>query len=254
MTLVSYSQNQEDIILWRALCHVTEGFYIDVGANDPIDDSVTKLFYDRGWNGINIEPDPVYFAKLTEERPRDHNLSCAAGELDGTTVFYDVDTRGWSTSDAIVGQQYVTREIAKEREVKKLTLDTIIATQEPGEIHFLKIDVEGAEAEVLKGLSLNNNRPWVIVIESLDPITKESRAKEWESRLLAHNYTLVYFDCLNNYYLAQEHGDLAGAFSAPPNVLDNFTLNSTAELEKRAGQAEQRAVQAESQFNRTEES
>src|SRR3546814_6048313 len=99
MTLVSYSQNQEDIILWRALCHVTEGFYIDVGANDPIDDSVTKLFYDRGWNGINIEPDPVYFAKLTEERPRDHNLSCAAGELDGTTVFYDVDTRGWSTSE-----------------------------------------------------------------------------------------------------------------------------------------------------------
>src|SRR3546814_2108045 len=102
--------------------------------------SVTKLFYDRGWNGINIEPDPVYFAKLTEERPRDHNLSCAAGELDGTTVFYDVDNRGRSTSDAIVGQQYVTREVAKEREVKKLTLDTIIATPAPGEIHYLKIE------------------------------------------------------------------------------------------------------------------
>src|SRR3546814_16681171 len=80
----------------------------------------------------------------------------------------DVCSSDLSTSDAIVGQQYVTREIAKERVVKKLTLDTIIATQEPGEIHFLKIDVEVAEAEVLKGLSLNHNRPWIIVLESLE--------------------------------------------------------------------------------------
>src|SRR3546814_9369254 len=93
----------------------------------------------------------------------------------------DVCSSDLSTSDAIVGQQYVTREIAKEREVKKLTLDTIIATQEPGEIHFLTIDVEGAEAEVLNGLSLHNNRPWVIVIESLDPIRSEEPTSEFQS-------------------------------------------------------------------------
>src|SRR3546814_4187773 len=73
----------------------------------------------------------------------------------------------------------------------------------------------------------------------------EMRINDWSSDVCSSD---LYFVGLNNYYLAQEHGDLAGAFSAPPNVLDNFTLNSTAELEKRAGQAEQRAVQAESQF------
>ncbi|RQU92579.1 FkbM family methyltransferase, partial [Burkholderia cenocepacia] len=48
MTLISFAQNQEDVMLWRALGHVHNGFYIDVGAADPVDLSVTKLFYDHG--------------------------------------------------------------------------------------------------------------------------------------------------------------------------------------------------------------
>jgi hypothetical protein len=55
---VSYAQNYEDILLGRAL-RKSEGFYIDVGANHPVFHSVTKLFHDRGWRGINVEPSPV---------------------------------------------------------------------------------------------------------------------------------------------------------------------------------------------------
>ncbi len=245
MTLVSFSQNQEDIILWKALHRVKQGFYIDVGANDPTDDSVTKLFYEHGWNGINVEPDRKYFAKLISERPRDYNLSCAAGSKNGTIVFYDAGTRGWSTSDAIVGRQYVTRNAATEREVEQLTLDTIIEGQNPEQIHFLKIDVEGAEAVVLQGINLDKHRPWVIIVESLDPITKENRAQEWESRLRAHRYTRVFFDGLNNYYLAQEHAELTSAFSSPPNVLDGFVLNAQVEADRRATEAEAHAAEAD---------
>ena len=57
MSIVSYSQNFEDVMLWRALKDVENGFYIDVGANHPAIDSVTKLFYENGWSGINIEPE-----------------------------------------------------------------------------------------------------------------------------------------------------------------------------------------------------
>ena len=35
MTFVSYAQNGEDVVLWRALSHVENGFYVDVGAADP---------------------------------------------------------------------------------------------------------------------------------------------------------------------------------------------------------------------------
>src|SRR5215470_12416094 len=58
MSFISYAQNYEDVMLWRALKHIDQGFYIDVGANDPDIDSVTKAFYERGWRGINVERRP----------------------------------------------------------------------------------------------------------------------------------------------------------------------------------------------------
>jgi hypothetical protein len=60
MRFISYAQNNEDVLLWRALGHVQDGFYIDVGASDPVEHSVTRAFYDAGWRGINIEPLPAH--------------------------------------------------------------------------------------------------------------------------------------------------------------------------------------------------
>jgi hypothetical protein len=51
-------------MLWRALSTVRDGFYIDIGAGDPDRDTVTRAFYERGWQGINIDPDPTCFAAL----------------------------------------------------------------------------------------------------------------------------------------------------------------------------------------------
>ena len=52
----SFSEYYEDLILYLMLYNIKEGFYIDIGAFDPTSVSVTKAFYLRGWNGINIEP------------------------------------------------------------------------------------------------------------------------------------------------------------------------------------------------------
>ena len=70
MTFISYAQNFEDIRLWRALKFFENGFYIDVGANDPTHDSVTKAFYDRGWSGINVEPMQNFHDTLCEPTTR----------------------------------------------------------------------------------------------------------------------------------------------------------------------------------------
>ncbi|MDA1234832.1 MAG: hypothetical protein O3A53_08525 [Acidobacteria bacterium] len=57
----SSAQNREDVMLARAFDHKTDGFYIDVGAMDPDEMSITRYFYDLGWRGINVEPDPRFF-------------------------------------------------------------------------------------------------------------------------------------------------------------------------------------------------
>src|SRR6476646_7622711 len=104
MTFVSYAQNFEDVMLWRALKHVESGFYIDVGAAHPDDYSVTRAFYDRGWRGINIEPTSRVI-RLTGARPRDINLHMAVGRIPGEVTIFVVDgNKDISTVDRAIAE------------------------------------------------------------------------------------------------------------------------------------------------------
>src|SRR3954451_14572299 len=58
--LCSYAQNFEDVMLARALAHVRDGFYIDLGAQHPTVDSVSRAFYELGWRGVHVEPNSAY--------------------------------------------------------------------------------------------------------------------------------------------------------------------------------------------------
>jgi len=67
MRLISYAQNFEDVMLARVFHGRKNGFYVDVGAADPINLSVTKWFYDLGWSGINVEPNRKLFERLAAD-------------------------------------------------------------------------------------------------------------------------------------------------------------------------------------------
>jgi len=86
MSFISYAQKFEDVMLWRALKHIEDGFYIDVGAWSPDIDSVTRAFYERGWRGINVEPNPTFHAQLAERRTRDINLRMAVSDKAGSLM------------------------------------------------------------------------------------------------------------------------------------------------------------------------
>src|SRR4029078_5513185 len=108
---VSYAQNLEDVILWRALHDVESGFYIDVGASSPVVDSVTLAFYERGWRGINLEPHPEAHAALLSARPRDKNLNMALGDTQGVMTMSLAGSPGWSTPDPAQAPPLVTAEM-----------------------------------------------------------------------------------------------------------------------------------------------
>src|SRR6516165_7846565 len=96
-SIVSYSETHEDVLLWRALHKIQSGFYVDVGAHDPVALSVTKAFYDRGWGGIDVEPIPMRAAKFRKERPRDETFEVALGQIPGVATIYDFGDTGLST-------------------------------------------------------------------------------------------------------------------------------------------------------------
>jgi FkbM family methyltransferase len=151
--MISYAQNLEDVMLWRALKHVEKGFYIDVGAAWPENDSVTKAFYDFGWSGINIEPNPALHSLLVKQRPRDINLEVAVGEHEeGVKISLEGET-GLSTLVPAIADQHHNRGFCFiQQTVSVKTLASIFLEHVPlgQEIHFLKVDVEGFEEQVLR--------------------------------------------------------------------------------------------------------
>jgi FkbM family methyltransferase len=248
MTFISYAQNYEDVMLWRALKHVERGFYIDVGAWSPDIDSVTHSFYENGWSGINVEPNPEFNSQLCLRRPRDINLQLAAGEREGVLAINFLGNSGMSTLDDDIAQKHQAAGWSANRQaVQVTTLAKIWQAHVPAgqAVNFLKVDVEGFEEAVLKGNDWQKYRPWVVVVEATMPMSQVESHEAWESILLGASYQCAYADGLNRFYVAQEHPELLPAFKYPPNVFDEFKMIGQHVAEARAAHAEARAAHAE---------
>jgi hypothetical protein len=90
---ISYAQNREDVVLFRAVGHVSAGRYVEVGAGHPTEGSATRALYDRGWAGITIESDPQLADLHREQRPRDMLVdSIRADDLDSALSMQSGDT------------------------------------------------------------------------------------------------------------------------------------------------------------------
>ena len=224
----SAAQNFEDVMLHRALGDVEAGFYIDVGAQDPDIDSVSKAFFDRGWRGIHIEPVPEYAERLREARPGDTIIEAAASNVVGTTALTVFPMTGLSTADPLVAKNHIDRGVDHRPEpliVSTVTLADLAAELEACTVHWLKIDVEGHERAVLEGWDANRLRPWIIVVEATLPNDRAASYEDWEPILLKAGYQCVYNDGLNRFYLEPSREDLARAFLSPPNPFDNIRLS-----------------------------
>lgn len=216
---MSYAQRLEDYHLDLVFAGQEQGFYIDVGAGHPVADNVSFWFYLKGWRGLVVEPQAALAGLYTHVRPRDAAVCALAGRHDGEADFHIVDRlHGFSTTledhaqaAAAFGTTYRTIRLPM-RSLRSLAKEHNISS-----VDFLKIDVEGAEADVLDGLNLQELRPRVLVIEAIGP--GDRRAWEhWEPPLLAKGYRFAFFDELNRFYVAEEASELVSQFpreSAP---------------------------------------
>jgi FkbM family methyltransferase len=214
--MISYAQNHEDVLLARAFPDGTDGFYIDVGANDPVADSVTKHFYDRGWRGINVEPVRALYECLCSNRENDINLNVGLSNRETTLVLNELPSNPalstFSSSIANLRREGLETVI---RSVRVMTLAQVCEAYVDRPIDFLKIDVEGHEREVIEGGDWSRWRPRVILVDDTWP-------ERFEPLILAADYLFAIFDGLNRYYVRSEDRHLLTAFSAPVNARDSF--------------------------------
>lgn len=201
--LITYAQNREDLYLWALVGHRPDGRYVDVGCNHEQLHSVTKLFYERGWSGVNIDAND----RMADEyavRERDRFVAAGVGDEPGEMMFRDYPEHdGLSTFDDAVKRLHdATRRPYVDRRVPVRTLTDILAEHDVDRIDFLKIDVEGMEAKVLRGLDFGRVRPTVIVSEA-------TRQDECDELLLPNGYHVEFFDGLNTYYVDDAATDVS---------------------------------------------
>jgi FkbM family methyltransferase len=242
--MLTYAQNFEDVILERLFKEADKGFYVDIGAWDPTVHSVTRHFYDRGWHGVNVEPIAARLRMFEQERPRDINVLSAVGPERASMTFYECEEESYlSTLDGQVASEMRERGLTvQERQVEVITLNDIFDAHCLTTVDFLKIDVEGFEGELLKGLDLTRHRPRCLIVEATRPAMAPSGWEDfeeigtwssWEPSVLAAGYILAYFDGLNRFYLRTEDAQLGKRLVLPPGIYDGIeypaiaTLNET---------------------------
>jgi len=223
--LISYAQNFEDVILMRALKDVVEGAYVDVGAHDPIVNSVSLAFYQRGWRGVHVDPSPEAAAALRASRPDEITIQAAVSTQSGAIVLTAFEGTGLTTGIPDFARLHEeARWVSSKLVAETVTLAAVLERLEGQEIHWLKIDVEGMENDVLQSWGDSEIRPWIVVAESTIPMSQQENFSEWEPHLLQRGYIFVYFDGLNRYYVHDSHQELTSSFGPGANYFDDFSI------------------------------
>lgn len=223
--MISYAQQAEDVVLRRALWGLNKGFYVDIGAGSPETGSVTRHFYEQGWHGINVEPQPWLHEQLSSVRLRDINLPVAIAASPGqTTLTTYPEAWGLATTDEDVRMMHARAGVhGRQITVATRPLEHILEQYACEPIDFLSIDVEGSERVVLESFSLRRWQPTIVVIEATKPGSPQATHTQWEELILQAGYTLGLFDGLNRFYARDDQ--TLQRLSVPANTFDRYIPN-----------------------------
>lgn len=236
MTFISYAQNFEDVILWRALNTVRGGFYIDIGAQHPINDSVSLAFYKKNWRGVHVEPTQHYSSLLRKYRPDETVIQAAVSDACSILTLYEFSNTGLSTAKENIAVQHIANGYpVTETTVQVISLFDLLEKYKGNDIHWLKIDVEGLESSVIRSWGDSDVRPWVLCIESIEPGSGIAVHLEWECLLISKGYVFSYCDGLNRFYVSNEKPDLLKYFSRQINARDDFLVSKPLSILFRLG-------------------
>lgn len=221
---LSYAQNLEDYHLDLAFGPQPDGVYVDVGGGHPVADNVTFHFYLKGWRGLVVEPQHALAVTHRRLRPRDVVFEGLAGEAEGKADFHAFEgLHGLSSMVRSVADEalrFGARYTTMQKPVRRL--DALIEEAGFSQVDFLKIDVEGAEEQVLAGLDLARIKPRLIVLEAVNPSNPDGKPGPWEAPLLAAGYKFALFDNLNRFYVADGETGIAQRLPSTPSKWDSI--------------------------------
>jgi FkbM family methyltransferase len=185
-----------------------DGFYIECGANDGVNQSNTWYFEKiLNWRGILIEPNIESFKNLKNNRSSKNifkNVALVSEDFKNKNEdIYLIENNLESKLTNAVNP--LSQKVATE------TLNNILKELNINKINFFSLDVEGYEEEVLKGLNLN--------IFDIDYILIET-----------NNFDKINFMLKNCNYILQEKLSFHDYLFKKTSFKNNFKNTNTGEL------------------------
>lgn len=193
--LKSYSQEGEDMILRRIFEMQSKGFYVDVGAHHPKRFSNTYFFYEKGWNGINVDAMPGSMKLFDNIRPRDINIETPISNEKQVLTYYAFNEpalNGFSKEISEARDRLNNYKIEFTKDIETSTLEEFLDENLPSNqvIDFLSIDVEGLDFDVIKSINIKKFRPRVILVEILGSSLSDLQQDSIYKFLIDENYVL----------------------------------------------------------------
>jgi FkbM family methyltransferase len=150
--------------------------FVDIGANDGVVWSNSlSLEINYGWNGICIEPHPVAYKKLTENRSS-KCLNLAVSDVDFELDFLVIEGKGEMLSGLIKDfhpdhKKRINEEVARnvdkayKQKVNSKPLHLILQENNISRVNYLSIDTEGSELSIIKGIDFSKTNIDLISLE-----------------------------------------------------------------------------------------
>ncbi len=170
---ISYSQEGEDLLLWRIISRLqgsAPGRYVDIGCNHPWKFSNTAFFYQRGWRGIAIDPNPLFKNLFRTERPEDFFLNCGVGTQSESSSYFTFANHLYNTFSKANADEIARTGLSNLVEIKEIPIRTIndILSEYNSinpKIDLLSVDCEGMDLEILCQFDFMANRPTYVIVE-----------------------------------------------------------------------------------------
>jgi FkbM family methyltransferase len=146
--------------------------YLDIGAHHPTYLNNTRIFYETGSRGVNVEPDPTLIEAFKRKRPKDINLNIGVAASDGTLAFYVMAPRTLNTfsqkeANAAVEEGQGRIHVEEVIQIPVTNINKLIETYFDTWPDFLSLDVEGMDLAILQCIDYSKTRPKVICVETI---------------------------------------------------------------------------------------
>ena len=186
---------QDRWIVYKVFPGVKNGYFVDVGSADGVGDSNTKVLEDLGWSGICIDPFPTnmrsrtcaMFTEVVDSKAGRKVRFRAGGFIGGIEEYLGK----WKEHDKVKQAQVV--------EFTTTTLEDILArAKAPNFIHYISLDIEGAELEALKAFPFFKHKVGAFTIEHN---SEEPKRSQINALLEGQGYRRVLATQLDDFYV-----------------------------------------------------